>query len=129
MPDKREELLENVAQLKAQCRSPIGEPATFERICALAKSIAGSSADSAVSSVMMDVLFRADDLFRRPHLQSEAVLRQILDDRLYRLEATVRASSGTPLIGIERRRAGSAQPDLVGGRRWSDRLAAFAIAL
>ena len=129
MTATREELLELVTQLKMQCRLALGMPEVFERICGLAKTIAASSPDPAVSGALINVLFKADDLFRRPHLQPETILRQMLDDRLYRLEATVRASVEEPTAPrIERRNPGAARPDVVGGRRWTDRLAAFALA-
>jgi hypothetical protein len=128
MATKPEQLLELVAQLKMDCRMPIGMPQAFERVCALARSIAGTSPDPAVSSALISVLFKADDLFRRPHLQPEAVLRQMLDDRLYRLEAVIRAAGTEPhVLPIERRSAEAARAEVVGGRRWTDRLAALAI--
>ena len=129
MRANQEELLNNVDRLKMQCQLPIGTPAAFESICALAKSIADSSPDSAVSRLVMDVLFKADDIFRRQHLLPEPLLRQMLDDRLHRLEATVRASPELAILRIERRKPSSAQSDPVSGRRGTDRLAAFAIAV
>jgi len=127
MRANQEELLNNVARLKLRCQLPIGTPGAFDSICALARSVADSSPDSAVSRLVMDVLFKADDLFRRQHLLPEPVLRQMLDDRLHRLEATVRASPELAMLRIERRGPSSARPDPVSGRRWTDRLAAFAI--
>ena len=128
MATKPEQLLELVAQLKLDCRMPTRMPEAFQRICALARSIAGSSPNPAVSSAVMSVLFKADDLFRRPHLQPEAVLRQMLDDRLYRLEAVIRAAGTEPhVLPIERRSAEAARAEVAGGRRWTDRLAALTV--
>jgi hypothetical protein len=109
----REQLLKLVEQLTDACRVPGGGAGTFERICALLRSIETLAAAPAITALLLDVRFRAEDVYARTHLMPEAVLRQMLSDRLQLLAATLRA--GNP--GYDRRRPGSR------GRRASDRAA------
>jgi hypothetical protein len=110
----REQLLKLVEQLKAACRLRVGEPEVFEHICGLIRSIRDDATAPSIAALALEVRFKSEDVYVRPYLMPETVLRQMLEDKLLLLEATVRAN--TP--PVERRRhAGNL------GRRASDRAA------
>jgi hypothetical protein len=115
----REEVLRLVEQLKLVCRLPSGEPQVFERSCALTQSIQDYSATPSVAALALQVRFKSEDVYHRPHLMPEGVLRQMLDDKLQLLEATVRANWAP----VERRSAGNM------GRRAGDLAAPAATIL
>jgi hypothetical protein len=110
---EREQVLNLVEQLKSVCRLRVGEPEVFERICGLIQSIRDDATPS-VAALALEVRFKSEDLYVRPYLMPGTVLRQMLEDKLLLLEATVRANPQP----VERRRAGNM------GRRASDRDAA-----
>jgi len=112
----REQVLKLVEQLKSLCRLPAGDRDVFERICALIRSIHEDAAAPSIAALALDVRFKSEDIHVRPYLMPEAVLRQMLEDKLLLLEATVRVS---PALA-ERRATGNL------GRRASDRAAAAA---
>ena|SRR6185369_5075322 len=113
----QQELLDRIAELRRLCTLPAA-PGVYERIDRVAKSIQQDAGVPAVAAQALDVRFRAEDIYVRPHLMPEQVLRQMLNDRLHRLEAVARASTApTPLVPVERRSNART------GRRASDRLA------
>jgi hypothetical protein len=113
----RHELLEHIAELRCLCaQAPM--PDLFDRIDRAARAIQLGCGIPAVAAQALDVRFRAEDVFARPHLMPELVLREMLSERLHRLEATARASTAAvPLVPVDRRSNGRS------GRRASDRLA------
>jgi hypothetical protein len=113
----REQLLKLIEQLKSLCRLPAGDRDVFERICALIRSIQEDAPAPSIAALALDVRFKSEDIHVRPYLMPEAVLRQMLEDKLLLLEATARIS---PAL-VERRGAGNNL-----GRRASDRAAAAA---
>ena len=110
-----QEALVMVAELRRLCALP-AMPGAFERIDRIARTLQQDATVPAIAAQALDVRFRAEDVYARPHLMPEPILRQMLDQRLHRLEATVRASlSDAPVIPVERRSNGRA------GRRATDR--------
>src|SRR4051794_40093121 len=115
MAPNRETLLRDIAELRSLCALP-ESPGVFERIDALVRGIQQNAGVPSVAAEALDVRFRAEDVYARPHLMPVQILRQILNERLHRLEAMARASmADIPLIPSERRSDGR------GGRRASDR--------
>ncbi|MGE5638707.1 MAG: hypothetical protein ACM30H_01320, partial [Clostridia bacterium] len=82
-----------------------------------ARSIQEGAGRPTIGAQALDVRFKAEDLYARPHLMAEPLLRAILVERLHRLEAAVRANSGEESFPAERRN------NVRAGRRWTDRLA------
>jgi hypothetical protein len=114
---QQEKLLQNTQELRALCARSLGTEGTFKEVCSLVGSIADLSASPAIAASALDVRFKAEDLFHRPHLLSEAILRLMLEDRLQRLDALIRASGSSS----DRRAPGQR------GRRASDRITVAAL--
>jgi len=115
----RSEMLALIRELRALAARDQAA-GTYEMIDRIAKAIQDHSGVPAIAAQALDVRFRAEDVYARPHLMPEALLRERLKERLQRLEATVVASTAeVPLVPVERRSNDRA------GRRASDRLAAW----
>lgn len=112
---QREDLLLSCQELRALCARAV-EPgsSTFDHIRFVLRRISELSASPEIVDCALDVRFKADDLFNRAYLTSEAVLRVLLEDRVQRLDALVRVSPDTPrdrrLPGQHGRRTSDAHP-------------------
>jgi len=70
---------------------PASAPGTFDEIYRSALLIEEQAADPETARLAREVQFKAEHLYRRPHLQPEGVLQELLDERIRRLEAVLRA--------------------------------------
>jgi hypothetical protein len=108
----RHELLALIDMLRKLSRLPSDRPEVYERIRCIAGAIERHAPGPDLAVLALDVRFKAEDLYERPHLMPEETLREMLEVRLHRLEALARASLAPER---ERRKPG------VRGRRASDR--------
>lgn len=93
----REDLIQSCSELRALCARPLESgAATFDEVCVVVRRIGDLAASPEIGSIALDVRFKAEDLFTRTHHLSESILRFLLEDRLQRLDALVRAKFGTP---------------------------------
>jgi hypothetical protein len=97
MRTPREDLLLSCEELRSLCARPVeAGSSTFDHICFVLRRLSDLSASSEIAMCALEVRFKAEDLFNRAHLTSEAVLRVLLDDRVQHLDALMRMSTGAP---------------------------------
>ncbi len=93
MDCNQEELLALLHQLKLLAERPCSTKGTFERIEAIVRTLQKSTSVPAIAAQALDVQFKAEDIFRCEHIMPEPVLREMLADRLHRLEAAIRVNA------------------------------------
>jgi len=122
MLQNQEELVELVRKLRELCRQPAGATQAYAEAAALLQAIEAKSSNAGIWGLAKEVESKAEHLYRRPHLQAEAVIHFMLHERINRLEAIIRA-------GGERRSPPiAAHSSAVPRRRWTDRAIAPAYA-
>jgi hypothetical protein len=84
-------VLHLLERIKAMRALPRATPGAFDEIYRNAILIEEQCADRTAANLAREIQFKADHLYCRPHLQPEAVLGELLDDRIRLLEAVVRA--------------------------------------
>jgi hypothetical protein len=83
-------LLKLVERIKLQRAGVLPRPDAFEAICNSARLIAIHAPNGVVAILAREVEVTARDFYFRRHVEPPAILQARLDDRLERLEATVR---------------------------------------
>jgi hypothetical protein len=97
MRSGREDLLQSCQELRTLCgRAVVPGASTFSEVCVITRRIGDLSRSPEIAASALDVRFKAEDLFHRTHQMSESILRLMLEDRLQRLDALVRTTTGTP---------------------------------
>lgn len=96
-----QELLESCSDLRRFCARRGRDWEAYDAISALTSRIALLADTPEIAAAAFEVRFKAEELFHRPHVMPESILRLILEDRLQKLEAHVR----TKLAAQRERRA------------------------
>jgi hypothetical protein len=89
-PSDSRSLLQLVKQIRARRAYVLQQPDAFDDIRSSARIIAIHAPNGVVASLAKEVEVTAHDFCFRRHAESQAILQARLDDRIDRLEETIR---------------------------------------